>query len=112
MAAEADAAGEAGEGLGGDDLGAGLGQHAFIGLWQSLKQQMRKGELQHGVAEKFEALVVGLRALRFIAEAAVCERELKQRWIAKSVAKDGFQRVHEWQRLKPWKRLRSSEKVG
>ena len=35
MGAEIDATGDAGEGLGGDELGTGLGEHAFIGLRQT-----------------------------------------------------------------------------
>ncbi len=112
MGAESDAACDACERLGGDQLRTCLREDAFIGLWQSLEEQMGKSELQHGIAQEFEALVVGLCPLCLIADTAVRERELEQRGIAKSVTENGFQRVHAWRRSKPLEQLRSSEKIG
>ena len=113
MRTKTDAAGDAGEGLGGNKLGACLREHAFIGLGQTLEEQMGERELQHGIAEEFEALIVCLRTLGFIADTAVRERELEQRGIAKGVSENGFQRVvHAWRRLKPLEHRCSSEKSG
>lgn len=94
MEAESDAACDACERLGGDQLRTCLREDAFIGLWQSLEEQMGKSELQHGIAQEFEALVVGLCPLCLIADTAVSERELEQRGIAKGVPEDGFQLFH------------------
>ena len=91
---ESNAAGDAGERLGGNELGTCLGQRTLVGLGQALKEQMRQGELQHGVAEEFEALVVRVGALVFVTNAAVRERKLQQRGIAKGMAYDVFQRLH------------------
>ena len=55
---------------------------------------MGEGKLQHGVSEEFKALVVGVGFLIFVTDAAVRERELEQRGIAKGVANDLFQRLH------------------
>ena len=74
---------------------------------------MGKCELQHGVAEEFEALIVCLGTLGLVADAAVRERELEQRGIAKGVSENGFQRVvHAWRPLKPLELWCSSEKSG
>jgi hypothetical protein len=78
-----------------------LVSNPFISLRKSLEEQMGQGELQHGVTEEFETLVVGLGALRLIADAAVRERELEQRGIAKGVPENGFQLVHVWRLSKP-----------
>ena len=113
MRAETYTASDACEGLGGDELGACLGEHSFIGLGQTLEEEMGERELQHGIAEEFETLIISLGTLGFIADAAVRERELKQRGIAKGVSENGFQRVvHAWRRLKPLEHRCSSEKSG
>lgn len=94
VGAESDAAGDARQGLSGDELGTCLGQHAFVGLGEALIEQMGQSELEHGIAKEFEALIVGMYALVFITHASVRERELEQRGIAKGVAYDLFQRLH------------------
>ena len=92
---QTNAAGDAGQRLGGNELGACLGEDTFVGLGEALKEQMRQCELYYGIAKEFEALVVCLGTLILVADAAMGKRHLKQRGVAKGVADDMFQRLHE-----------------
>lgn len=95
MRTEFDASSMTRECFGRDELGACFGEYAFIGMRKFLVEQLGERELEDGVAQEFQALIVWLGALVFIANAAMSQSELKQCRVAKSVTEDGFQRVHE-----------------
>ena len=50
-----------------------------------IEQILRKDELQHGVAEEFEPLIVEMMALRLVTEAGMGERFRQQQGVAKFV---------------------------
>ena len=63
-----------------------------------------RGDATHALGDAYHRLpskqLVG--ALRFIADAAVRERELEQRGITKGVPENGFQLVHVWRDSSRW----------
>ncbi len=54
----------------------------------------RNYELQNGVAQKFESLIIEMAPLRFVAEARMRQRLRQQERIAKLVADTLLERVH------------------
>ena len=69
-----------------DQAGARLGEHAFVGIGKLFVKLARQHQAEHGVAEKFEALV-GLngRAL-LVRDGRMREREPQQRGVGERVA--------------------------
>ena len=63
-----------------DEVGAHARQVAFVGVAEAIEQQARDDEAEHGVAEKFEPLVV------VGAEAAMGQRALQEAGIGEAVA--------------------------
>ena len=62
---------------------AGLRETTFIRLRQLHEELMAQRELQNGVAEEFEALVVDTAALRLVAHATVRQCLSEQTRLAK-----------------------------
>lgn len=81
------------EGAAVDKFGAGLGERAFVVSGKFFVQLLREHELEDGVAEEFEALVVlGGRAL-LVGDGRMGERELEQGGILKRMAEAGLEGV-------------------
>jgi hypothetical protein len=93
--AEINLTGDLGERFGGDELGADLRQHSFIGIAVALKEHFGEKELEHRISKEFEALIVRLSALALVAQTGMSERLAKQRAISERVAEDGFEEFHE-----------------
>lgn len=83
MFAEAERAGFLGEGAAVHQFGAGLGERAFAERGKFFIQFVRQYELQHGVAEELEPLVVLGGDALFVGDGRMGERELQQRGIGK-----------------------------
>ena len=60
-----------------------------------MKRCSRDDELQHGVAEKFQALIIEMMPLGFVAQAGMGQRFRQQKRIAKLVADAFLERIHE-----------------
>ena len=65
-----------------DEFGARLRQRAFIERGKLFVKFLRKDELQHGVAEKFQPLVVRGRRAAFVRDGRMREREAQQIFVA------------------------------
>mgnify|MGYP000258173160 CR=1 FL=1 len=87
-------AGEPGEGFGAHEMGACFREAAFVGVRQAGEELMAESELQHGVAEEFEALVVDAGALGLVAHARMREGLGKETELAEVVAEDALKRFH------------------
>lgn len=72
-------------------LGARLGKRAFTELGKAGVQLAGDHELDDGVAEKFEALVVVLAAAGLVSEGRVGEGEGEKVPVAKAITESGFQ---------------------
>jgi hypothetical protein len=94
MLAQADLAGEAGEGFGADQMSPRLRETAFVGIWQAGKKLMAEGELEDGIAEEFEALVVEAGTLGLVAHARMREGLGEEPELAERVAEDALKRFH------------------
>ena len=92
--AEADLTGEAGERFGAHQMGAGLREAAFIGIGQPGEKLMAEGELEDGITEEFEALVVEAGALRLVAYARMREGLSEESELAEGVAEDALKGFH------------------
>ena len=91
---EADLTGEAGERFGAHQMGAGLREAAFIGLGQPGEKLMAEGELEDGITEEFEALVVDAGALGLVAHARMREGLSEESELAEGVAEDALKGFH------------------
>lgn len=83
----------------GNKLSANLGQKAFIGIREPLKENFRKKQLNDCIAQELETLVVRLCALSFIAKAGVRECLCQQGSVMKGVSNAGFEKFHGAQRM-------------
>lgn len=92
--AEADLTGEAGERFGAHQMGAGLGEAAFIGIWKAGEKLMTESELEDGIAEEFEALIVEAGALGLVAYARMRESLSEESELAEGVAEDALKGFH------------------
>lgn len=79
--AEIDAAGGLGEGGSGDDGGAEFGEEAFFEVGEALEEVVGDDEFEDGIAEEFEALVIGRGGADFAREAGVGECFLEETMI-------------------------------
>ncbi len=94
VAAEVEAVGEDAESVAGDDAGADFREIAFGELGKLIEQMLGEDELQDGVAEEFEALIVEMMALGFVSETGVSQRFREQQGIAEFVFEALFEWVH------------------
>ena len=92
--ADADALGEHAQTVARNDAGADLGELAFAEVRILVEQILGEDELEDGVAEEFEPLIVEMMALRLVAEAGMGERFREQQRIAEFVFDALFERVH------------------
>ena len=77
-----------------DDGGAMHGQPAFRQLGKAAVELVGDDELQHGVAQELEALIIEMMALRFVPETGMGQCLSQQQGIAKFVADPVFQGGH------------------
>jgi hypothetical protein len=75
-------------------MGAGLGEAAFIGIWKAGEKLMTESELEDGITEKFEALVVQAGALRLVAYARMREGLSEKSKLAEGVAEYALKGFH------------------
>ena len=94
VASDAEALGEDAEAVAGDDAGTDFGQVAFAEVGKLIEEMLGENELEDGVSEEFEALVVEVMALRLVAEAGVGERFREQQSVAEFVFEALFEWVH------------------
>lgn len=74
-----------------DHLRAGLGQRAFAEAGKFFVKLAGENQAEHGVAEKFQALVVLLADGVFMRHRRVREREAQQAGVLKNVTEAGLQ---------------------
>jgi hypothetical protein len=89
--AQAEQAAFFGEGAAVDELGAGLGERAFVEGGKFLVQLLGEHELEDGIAEEFKALVVLGGRAEFMGDGRMGERELEQGGILKGMAEAGLE---------------------
>ena len=91
--AEAELAGDLGQAELVDDAGAGLGQLALVALGRRVHEQVPDDEVEDGVAEELEPLVVGPAPRGVLVEVRlVRQRALEAGAIAEDVAEAAFER--------------------
>ena len=96
-------------------MGASLCEAALIGLWQPSEQDMAEDELEHRIAEEFEALIVHAGPLALVTDATMRECLCEQAGLAEDVAEDAVRRgVHARGEayLLAWAMRRVPEKNG
>ena len=74
-----------------DQLGARLGQRAFVERGKFFVQLAREHELQHGVAEKFQPLVVRRWRAGFVRDGRMRERQPQQALVAERITETGLE---------------------
>src|SRR5882724_13696637 len=85
MRAEVERAGVFGQRAAIDELGARLRQPAFVERGKFFVELLREDELQHGVAEKFQPLIVFARHAVFVRDGRMRERETEKSFVAKAI---------------------------
>ena len=85
MRAEVERAGVFGQRAAIDEFGARLCQFAFIERGKFFVEFLREDELQHGVAEKFQPLIVFARHAAFVRDGRMRERETQKIFVAKII---------------------------
>jgi hypothetical protein len=97
---EVDVPSYTGEGFAGDELGADLREQTFVSFFVAVKEHLRKEELEHGITEEFEALIIRKGVLAFVPEARMSECLSEKRGIPECVTEDGFEEFHDrdWER--------------
>src|SRR5579883_1666835 len=83
-----------------DELGAGLGQRAFADVGKLVVKLAGEDELEHGVAEKFQSLIVRDARALLVGDRRMRQREAKQIRIAENMTQSGlklFQLSHNVQ---------------
>jgi len=93
--ADANALGQDAQPFAGDDAGADLGELAFAEALVLVEEVLGEDELENGVAEKLQALIIEMVALGFVAEAGMGERFRQEERIAEFVFDALFERIHE-----------------
>ena len=66
-------------------LGAAFGERSFAKIRKFFIQLARQHELQHGIAEKFQALIGFERDALFVRDRWVCQGQLQQVGIMKFI---------------------------
>lgn len=100
------------QGLGRDELGAHLGQQAFIRIQKPLEKNFGKKQLDNGIAQKLKALVVWLGMLRLIAQAGMSECLVEQGAIVKLMPDSSFEKFHVTRRMEVSSNQASSQIGG
>src|SRR5438477_10833709 len=77
-----------------NQTGAQFRQPAFLFSREMSVEVFRYHKLKNSIAQKFQALVVFMIALFFVAETGMDQRLLEQSWIAKLVAEALLERFH------------------
>jgi len=67
---------------------------AFLFPWKMGVEIFRDDKLENSISQKFQALIVLVIALFFVAETGMGQRFLEQSWIAKLVAEALLERLH------------------
>ena len=89
--AQAERAGVLGQRAAVDQFGARLGQRAFVERGKFFVKLVGQDELQHGVAEKFQPLIVRLVGVAaFVRDGRMRQRQPQQALVAKRVAEAGL----------------------
>ena len=91
MCAEVKRAGAFGQCAAVDELGASLCQRPFVERWEFFVQLVRENELQHGIAEKFQPLIVRLCPTAFMRNGRMRECDAQQIFVAEFVTETGLQ---------------------
>ena len=91
MRAEIEGAAFFGERAAVDQFGARLGERAFAKCGKFFVKFAREDELQHGVAEKFEPLIVLDGHALLVGNGGMRQRQPQQTGIAESVAQAGLE---------------------
>ena len=92
MLAEAQRAAMHGEGSAIDELGAGFGERAFVEVGKLFVEFAGQRQLQHGVAEKFQPLVVLHGRTLFVRDGRMRERQPQAGGVMKEVTQSGLKR--------------------
>ena len=74
-------------------LGADLGERTFVVVWIAVVEFVGKRELEHGVADVFEPLVVVAAGPSFVRDGRMGERQQQECRVAERVAEAGLQGV-------------------
>jgi hypothetical protein len=74
---------------------AHLGELPFAKLRKVIKEPFRKDQLQHGVAEELEPLIVEMVPLRFVPERRMGQRLRQQKRISEFILQALFKRIHQ-----------------
>lgn len=82
----------------GDESGAQFGQAAFAEIREQAEEVLGDDQLDDGVAEELQALVVKCVGLALKRNAGVCQRLRKQQGVAELVSQPSLQRVHHFGR--------------
>ena len=104
--ADADRDGMHAQPLAGDQPGTHLGEVALGKRREPRKKMFGKDQLQDGVAQEFEPLIVKMMPLRLVAQARVGQSFRKQKGIAEFILNPLFQRIHKARRRKIRRRER------
>ena len=94
IAAEIDIGGVHTEAFATDELGAQFGEVAFRVVGEMVEEVLGKDELEDGVAEELQALIIEMVPLRFVAQTGMRERLREEERVAELVVKALFERVH------------------
>ena len=78
----------------GDEAGAQLGEVPLIEIGEPVEELVGEDQLDHGVAEKFEPLVIEVRLVGLVGEARVGERFGQEERITKLVSDAFFEGPH------------------
>ena len=90
MRAEVKREGAFGEGAAVDKFGACLRQRPFVERGKFFIQFLRENQLQHGIAEKFQPLIMRYRRIVFVCDGRMREREAQQAFVAEFVTETGL----------------------
>ena len=88
--AQAESPGMLGQRAAVDQFGAALGQRSFIERGKFFVKLVSQDELQHGVAEKFQPLVVRHGHAAFVRDGRMRERQPQQSLVAERVSETGL----------------------
>ncbi len=87
LRADADLTAMRGESGGVHQFGPGFGERAFIGLRKFFKKLARKNQAQHGIAKKFQPLIMGQGDILLVRNGRMRQRQAQQGIVAEPVTK-------------------------
>ena len=77
-----------------NELGTHLGELALAEFWKMIEEPLGENELEDGIAEEFQTLIIEVMALGFVAERRMSKRFREEERIAKLVFQPLFERIH------------------